>query len=107
MRCRPRATGGGGGAVVPGRAPRPEAREAQRTLARDVTTRTHGADATAHAERVSAAAFSHEPIDDPAILATLHDAVGGFSFTAADAAGGPLAIAMASGLFASAGEARR
>jgi tyrosyl-tRNA synthetase len=86
---------------------RPEARAAQRALARDVTSRTHGADATAHAERVSAAAFAREPIRDPAVLATLHESVGGFTFTDADLAGGPLAIAIASGLFGSAGEARR
>ena len=86
---------------------RPEARGAQRALARDVTERTHGADAVAHAERVSEAAFSREPIRDPAVLATLHGAVGGFAFTDADVAGGPLAIATASGLFSSAGEARR
>jgi tyrosyl-tRNA synthetase len=86
---------------------RPEDRAAQRALARDVTSRTHGADATAHAERVSAAAFAREPVRDPAVLATLHESVGGFTFTDADLAGGPLAIAIASGLFGSAGEARR
>jgi tyrosyl-tRNA synthetase len=86
---------------------RPEARAAQRALARDVTTRTHGPDAAAHAERVSAAAFAREPIRDPAVLATLHESVGSFTFTDADLAGGPLAIAIASGLFGSAGEARR
>jgi tyrosyl-tRNA synthetase len=85
----------------------PEARAAQRALARDVTLRTHGPEAAAHAERVSEAAFSREPIRDPAVLATLHGAVAGFSFTDADLAAGPLAIAMASGLFASGGEARR
>ena len=86
---------------------RPEARAAQRALARDVTERTHGADALAHAERVSAAAFSGESIRDGEILATLHASVGGFAFTAADVAGGPLAIAAASGLFSSGSEARR
>ena len=85
----------------------PEARVPQRALARDVTERTHGPESTAHAERVSETAFSRDPIRDPAILATLHDAVGGFAFTDTDLAGGPLAIATASGLFASAGEARR
>jgi tyrosyl-tRNA synthetase len=85
----------------------PEARPAQRALARDVTQRTHGTAAADHAERVSEAAFTREPIRDPAILAALHDAVGGFAFSDADLAAGPLAIATASGLFASAGEARR
>jgi tyrosyl-tRNA synthetase len=86
---------------------RPEGRIPQRALARDVTERTHGAEATDLAERVSSAAFSGEPIRDPAILATLHDAVGGFELSEADLAGGPLAVAVASGLFASQGEARR
>ncbi len=88
-------------------ADRPEARDAQRALARDVTERTHGPEAVAHAERVSAAAFAREPIRDPAVLATLHGSVGGFTFTDADLAGGAVAVAMASGLYASLGEARR
>jgi tyrosyl-tRNA synthetase len=86
---------------------RPEARAAQRALAHDITERTHGTDAARHAERVSDAAFSREPIHDPAILATLHEAVGGFDLTPADVTGGALAIAIASGLFASASEVRR
>jgi tyrosyl-tRNA synthetase len=88
-------------------ASRPEERAAQRALARDITARTHGAEAAAHAERVSEAAFSREPITDPAVLATLHESVGGFSFDDAAVAAGSLAIAMASGLYGSAGEARR
>ncbi len=88
-------------------AARPEARVAQRALAHDVTERTHGGAATDAAERTSAAAFSREPIRDPAILAALHDAVAGFPFTDADLAAGPLGIAQASGLFPSAAEARR
>ena len=72
-----------------------------------MTERAHGADALAHAELVSEAAFSRDPIRDPAVLETLHGSVGGFTFTDADVAGGPLAIATASGLFGSAGEARR
>ena len=86
---------------------RPEARAPQRALARDVTERTHGSAALRHAERVSEAAFSRDPIRDPEILETLHDSVGGFAFSDAHVAGGPLAIAVASGLFASGGEARR
>jgi len=86
---------------------RPEGRAAQRVLARDVTARAHGADAAAHAQRVSEAAFSRELIRDPAVLATLHDDVGGFAFTDAELVAGPLAIAVASGLFASSGDARR
>jgi tyrosyl-tRNA synthetase len=72
-----------------------------------VTERTHGRDAADHVEAVSAVAFSREPIRDPAVLATLHASVGGFSFTDADVGGGALAVAVASGLYASAGEARR
>ncbi|MBA2720316.1 MAG: tyrosine--tRNA ligase [Chloroflexi bacterium] len=86
---------------------RPEGRAAQRALARDVTERTHGLEAVSHAERVSEAAFSGEPIREASILATLHEAIAGFWFTDADLVGGPLAIAAASGLFASGGEARR
>ena len=85
----------------------PERRDAQRALARDVTARAHGKAAVTEAERVSAAAFSSEPIRDPAILAALHDALAGFSFTDADVAAGPLGVALASGLFSSTGEARR
>jgi tyrosyl-tRNA synthetase len=88
-------------------ATRPESRAPQRALARDVTVRTHGAASADHAERVSESAFAREPIRDPAILATLHDAVAGFEFTDADIVAGPLAIATASGLFDSQGEARR
>ena len=85
----------------------PEGRSAQRALARDVTERTHGRAAAEHAERVSAAAFSREPIRDVSVLATLHESVAGFTFTDADLAAGPVAVALASGLFASSGEARR
>jgi tyrosyl-tRNA synthetase len=88
-------------------AAKPEARHAQRALARDVTARVHGDDAAAHAVRVSEAAFSREPITDPAVLATLHDSVGGFEFTDRDVAAGTFGIAVASGLFSSAGDARR
>jgi tyrosyl-tRNA synthetase len=88
-------------------ASRPEGRAAQRALAHDITVRTHGLDAAAHAERVSEAAFSREPIRDPTVLATLHESVGAFTFDDGLAAAGALAIATASGLYASAGEARR
>ena len=88
-------------------AARPEAREAQRALARDITARTHGSEAASHAERVSVAAFSRDPILDPAILATLHEAVGGFTFSDADLAAGALGIAVRSELFTSTGDARR
>jgi tyrosyl-tRNA synthetase len=86
---------------------RPEARPAQRALARDVTARVHGDAAAEHAVRVSAAAFSREPIRDPAVLATLHQAVDGFEFSDEDLRGGVLALAVTSGTFASNSEARR
>jgi tyrosyl-tRNA synthetase len=85
----------------------PEARGAQRRLAEDLTTRVHGADAAAQAAAVSAAAFSGGPIEDPAVLATLHAATDGFDFTAAQAGAGLVPFLVSSGTFASNGEARR
>ncbi|MFL5680224.1 MAG: tyrosine--tRNA ligase [Chloroflexota bacterium] len=86
---------------------RPEARPGQRALARDITARVHGEDAARHAIEVSEAVFSREPIRDPRILATLHEAVDGFEFTDADVAAGPVGLGVASGTFSSNGEARR
>jgi tyrosyl-tRNA synthetase len=88
-------------------AARPDAREAQRALALDVTARVHGGDAAAHAVRVSEAAFSRQPLVDPAVLATLHEAVDGFTFTEEQARGPLVALLVATGTFASNGEARR
>jgi tyrosyl-tRNA synthetase len=88
-------------------AERPEAREAQRRLAQDITARVHGDAAARHAVRVSEAAFSREPLTDPAVLATLHAATDGFTFTSAEAAGGLVPLLVSSGTFASNGEARR
>ncbi len=86
---------------------RPEAREAQRTLARDITARTHGVVMAAAAERDAAALFSSAPVDDPAVLASLFAATGGFRFPAAALAVGTAALLADSGLVASRGEARR
>jgi tyrosyl-tRNA synthetase len=88
-------------------ASRPEGRPAQRALARDITTRVHGEAAADHAMRVSEVAFSGEPIEDPAVLQTLYEAVDGFDFMAADTDGGALPFAVSTGTFASNGEARR
>jgi tyrosyl-tRNA synthetase len=88
-------------------ATRPEGRAAQRALARDITARVHGGAAAEHAERVSDVVFSGGPIEDPAVLRTLYEAVDGFEFKAADASAGALAFAVATGTFASNGEARR
>jgi tyrosyl-tRNA synthetase len=88
-------------------AARPEARMAQRRLADDLTARVHGAAATREAIDVSAAAFSGGPIEDPTVLAALHAAADGFEFSAAQAAAGLVPLLVASGTFASNGEARR
>jgi tyrosyl-tRNA synthetase len=88
-------------------AARPEARVGQRALALDVTARVHGDAAAAHAVRVSEAAFSREPLRDPAVLATLHEAVDGFWFTVEQARGGLVPLLVASATFPSNGEARR
>ncbi|HKG56080.1 MAG TPA: tyrosine--tRNA ligase, partial [Candidatus Limnocylindrales bacterium] len=88
-------------------AERPEARPGQRALARDITVRVHGEEAARHAVAVSEAVFSRDPIRDPTVLATLHEAVDGFEFADADVAAGPVALGVASGTFASNGEARR
>jgi len=85
----------------------PGRREAQRTLAMDITSRVHGEAAAMEAKAASEAAFSGAPIDDPAVLATLHRAADGFSYTRADAAAGPVAFLVVSGTFGSNGEARR
>jgi tyrosyl-tRNA synthetase len=88
-------------------AARPETRTAQRALARDVTARTHGAETAAHVERVSRAAFATEPIRDPAVLATLHEATAGFSIPNASLDIGLIGLLVEAGVFASNGEARR
>ncbi|MEO5704387.1 MAG: tyrosine--tRNA ligase [Candidatus Limnocylindrales bacterium] len=85
----------------------PERREAQRTLARDLTTRVHGAETTARAIGASEAAFSGSPITDPAVLETLHTAADGFGYAAADTADGVVGFLVATGTSASKGEARR
>ena len=88
-------------------AARPEARIAQRALARDITARTHGDDAAAAAVRDSEAMFANRPITDPAALRSLYDATGGFTFSNGAVAGGAAALLVETGLFASRGEARR
>jgi len=85
----------------------PEARAAQRAMAFDITARVHGEEEARKALRVSEAAFSKEPIRDPEILERLFAAIDSFEFTTEDVAGGALRVAIASGQFASNGEARR
>ncbi len=88
-------------AAAPGR------REAQRALARDLTARVHGADVAQQAVAASEAAFSGAPIDDPAVLATLHRETGGFTFDSKAATAGLVDLLVAAELFSSRGEARR
>lgn len=92
-------------AVEAEHAARPEARVAHRALAHDLTSRIHGEAEAALQERVTAAVFGGEPIEDPAVLAVVHREVGGFALPAEDA--GPIDLLVASGLAASRGEARR
>jgi tyrosyl-tRNA synthetase len=87
---------------------RPEARSAQRELARDITARTHGEAATAQAGSDSEALFSGRPITDPAVLRSLFESTGGFTFHAGEPPDGGVAALLAdAGLVASRGEARR
>jgi tyrosyl-tRNA synthetase len=85
---------------------RPEAREAQKALALDITVRTHGQDAASAAIRDAEAKFSAGPIVDPDVLRSLYESSGGFSFTA-DSSVSTTALLVEAGLTASKGEARR
>jgi tyrosyl-tRNA synthetase len=88
-------------------AARPGARAAQRALALDVTTRTHGVDVGRGVADDSVALFAPDPIRDPALLERLWVSIGGFSLDGAASAGGAAAALAAAGLFSSNGEARR
>jgi tyrosyl-tRNA synthetase len=88
-------------------AERPEGRGAQRALATDLTTRVHGEAAAAAATAASQAAFSRQPITDQAVLETLHRTADGFGFTPADLGAGLIGFLVATGSYASNGEARR
>jgi tyrosyl-tRNA synthetase len=92
-------------AIAAEHAARPEARVGQRRLARDLTARIHGADEAERQERVAAAAFA-DTVEDPAVLETLYDALGGFELgpEAADWTVLDLAVAAGAG---SRSEARR
>jgi len=85
----------------------PETRVAQKAMAYDITARVHGEAEAKRSVAVSEAAFSREPIRDPAMLADLFEAIDHFEFTAEDASAGVLRLVMAGGLFPSNGEARR
>jgi tyrosyl-tRNA synthetase len=88
-------------------AARPEGRGAQRALARDITARTHGEAAAVQAEADSEALFSGGPITDPAMLRSLFDSTGGFTFTSEALTGGVATLLADSGVVASRGEGRR
>ena len=85
----------------------PEARAAQRALARDITLRTHGADALKQAEEASDLVFSREPTRNEGALATLHDSGLGFEIAQAWLAGSLAQLLVQAGLFGSLGEVRR
>jgi tyrosyl-tRNA synthetase len=86
---------------------RPEGRAAHRALAYDLTARIHGAEEADRQVRVAAAAFSGEAVTEPEVLDVLYREVGGFELTDEALRGDMLGLAIASGLFASNGEARR
>jgi len=88
-------------------AARPEERPAQRLLALDLTTQVHGPAAAERAVTLSRAAFGGEPVRDPALLAEMYEVLDHCELDPADVAGGALRVAVACGLFASNGEARR
>ncbi len=90
---------------------KPEAREAQRTLAREMTRVVHGEEAVARAERASGVLFGEDfttlPADD---VLSVFDDVPSSTVTAETLAGDGVAIVdllAASGLTASKGEATR
>jgi tyrosyl-tRNA synthetase len=85
----------------------PEARAAQRALARDVTERAHGRDATDTAIRVSEVLFGRAAAVDPALYPALHEASGAATFDPSLLSAGSAALLADAGLFASKGEARR
>ncbi len=88
-------------------AQRPDAREAQRELALDVTARVHGAIEARSAVEVSAALFQREPVVDPALLGRIHAATRGPVVAPASASGGVAVLLAETGLAPSRGEARR
>lgn len=85
----------------------PGQRIAARALAFSLTSWVHGRAIAERQRLVALAAFSSAPITDLGILTELHAQAGGFTFTVAELAAGPLAIAVASGLASSRNDARR
>jgi tyrosyl-tRNA synthetase len=85
----------------------PEARAAQRALARDITLRTHGPEALERAEAASELAFSRQPATDESALATLYESGLGFDLSPAWLDGSLVTLLLEAGLFSSLGEVRR
>jgi tyrosyl-tRNA synthetase len=84
---------------------RPEARQAQQALAFDLTARIHGPREAERQVTLAGAAFATS-VTDPDVLASLHEALGGFEFGAEADAWTVLDVAVAAG-GASRAEARR
>ena len=78
----------------------------QRALAFDLTARIHGREEAERQQKVAEAAFSGAALDDPAVLEVLYANVDRFEFDGAETASA-LDLAVASGAFASRGDARR
>ncbi len=85
----------------------PEQRPAQKRLAWEMTERVHGRDEAERQVRVAEAAFSGQPLRDPAVLDVLWQELDSFEFGDEELREDALGLAVASGLFPSRSEARR
>jgi tyrosyl-tRNA synthetase len=86
----------------------PERRLAQRTLARDLTARVHGAEIAGRVEEVSDAVFSRRlPELGEETLAWAFEQLPNAVLRSEDVAAGPIAVTVSAGLFSSNSEARR
>jgi tyrosyl-tRNA synthetase len=85
----------------------PEERAAQRALAYDITARVHGTEEADRQVTVALAAFSAEPIRDPAVIEALYETLDHFEFSEPELREGALAMAVASGAYPSRSAARR
>lgn len=92
-------------AIATAHGERPEARGAQRALAYDLTARIHGAAEADRQVAMADAAFA-TVVDDPAVLAMLFEALGGFEFGEEAGSWTALDVAVAAS-GQSRGEARR
>ncbi len=92
-------------AIAAEQAARPEGRHAQQALAFDLTARIHGAEEAQRQVALAEAAFA-AVVDDPEVLASLHQALGGFEFGPEADTWTVLDLAVAAG-GASRAEARR